>query len=113
MKPTKLYIANRTCSLAAQVVAHEFGQLLDIIDVNAFTRINSHGHDDRLADNRSYLTGKTFTVADAYLFAATPWVERTQVKIGHLKNLRAFQDRVAASPAAQAALRDEAAAAAS
>jgi glutathione S-transferase-like protein len=69
--------------------------------------------DDRLADGRSYLTGETFTVADAHLFAVTPWVERTQVNIGHLKNLRAFQDRVAARPAAQAALRDEAAAAAS
>ncbi len=35
-------------------------------------------------------------LADGYLFAVTPWVERTEVNIGHLKNLWAFLDRDAA-----------------
>ncbi|MPZ32005.1 MAG: glutathione S-transferase [Rhodospirillales bacterium] len=68
--------------------------------------------DERFADGRIYLTGETFTVADAYLFSITPWVERTHVNISHLKKLWAFQDRVAGRPAVQAALLDEAAAAA-
>ncbi len=203
----KLYIANHTCSLAAQIIAHEISQPLEIIHVDVLTKtygegrdyraVNRHGYvptlvldggaslsetlavttyladtrpeaklippagsfervkmlelqtflatevhqkfipvfreyvtedaknrfrdmliknfgalDERLTDGRPYLTGETFTVADAYLFSVTPWTERTHVDIGHLKHLRAFQDRVAARPAVQAALRDEATAAA-
>ncbi len=203
----KLYIASHTCSLAAQIVAHEIGQPVEIVHVDVRTKtygneadylaINRHGYvptlvlddgatlsetlaittyladtrpeaglippagsfaraqllelqtfiaselhqkfipvfreyvaeaakdrfrallirnfaslDERLADGRRYLTGDAFTVADAYLFAVTPWVERTGVEIGHLANLWAFQDRVAARPGVQAALRDEANAAA-
>lgn len=202
----KLYLANRTCSLAAQIVAHEVGIPLDLRHVDVKTKtfsgkdylaINRYGYvptlefddgvtlsetaavtqyladrkpelnlmppagsfervklvelqtfiateihqkfipvfrdyvpedakdkfreilianfaslDERFADGRTYLTGETFTVADAYLFSVTPWTERTQMDIGHLKRLWAFQERVAARPAVQKAMRDEANAAA-
>ncbi len=203
----KLYIANHTCSLAAQIIAHEVEQPLDLIHVNVkdktygkgedYLAVNRYGYvptlglddggtlsetlavttyladtkpeaklippagsfdrarmlelqtfiaseihqkfipvfrdfvteeakerfrailvkhfaslDERLADGRTYLTGETFTVADAYLFSVTLWTERTHVNIDHLKNIWSFQGRVAARPAVQAALRDEAAAAA-
>jgi len=202
----KLYIANHTCSLAAQIIAHEVGLPVEIhhVDVktktfagNDYLAINRYGYvpvlqfddgatlsetaavtqflaetkpelnlmppagsferaklielqifiateihqkfipvfrdyvpeeakdkfrqilitnfaslDERFADGRTYLTGETFTVADAYLFSVIPWTERTHVDISQLKRLWAFQARVAARPAVQEALRDEAKAAA-
>lgn len=63
--------------------------------------------DRRLADGRTYLTGESFTVADAYVWA-TMWHERSGVKIDHLKNLMAYVARIEARPTAQKALRDEA-----
>lgn len=70
--------------------------------VKAYTEL-----DQRLADGRTYITGETFTVADAYIWA-TMWHERSGVKIDHLKNLMAYVARIAARPSAQKALRDEA-----
>ncbi|MDE1173411.1 MAG: glutathione S-transferase C-terminal domain-containing protein [Parvibaculaceae bacterium] len=63
--------------------------------------------DDRLADGRPYLTGDTFTVADAYVWA-TMWHKRSGVQIDHLKNLMAYVARIDGRPAAQKALKDEA-----
>jgi glutathione S-transferase len=70
--------------------------------VKAYTEL-----DQRLADGRTYITGETFTVADAYIWA-TMWHERSGVKINHLKNLTAYVARIEARPAAQKALKDEA-----
>jgi glutathione S-transferase len=70
--------------------------------VTAYTAL-----DDRLADGRLYLTGDTFTVADAYVWA-TMWHERSGAKIDHLKNLMAYTARIDTRHAAQKALRDEA-----
>jgi glutathione S-transferase len=70
--------------------------------VNAYTQL-----DKRLADGRAYLTGDTFTVADAYVWG-TMWQERSGAKIGHLKNLMAYIARIDARPAAIKALKDEA-----
>jgi glutathione S-transferase len=64
--------------------------------------------DDRLADGRTYLTGDTFTIADAYVWA-TMWNERSGVNLDHFKNLMAYVARVDARPSAQKALKDEAA----
>jgi glutathione S-transferase len=63
--------------------------------------------DQRLADGRTYITGETFTVADAYVWA-TMWHERSGAKIDHLKNLMAYVARVEARASAQKALKDEA-----
>lgn len=68
--------------------------------------------DKRLADGRLYLTGDTFTVADAYVWA-TMWHERSGVQINDLKNLMTYIDRIDARPSARKALQDEAAIAAS
>ncbi len=62
--------------------------------------------DQRLADGRPYLTGDTFSVADAYAWA-TLWHERSGVDIGHLKNLMAWKARIDARPSVQTALKDE------
>jgi len=62
--------------------------------------------DQRLA-GKSYLFGDTFTVADAYLFTITRWAALVKVDLSELANLGAFQERVAARPAVQAAMKAE------
>jgi glutathione S-transferase len=70
--------------------------------------VNAYGVlDNRLADGRLYLTGDTFTVVDAYVWA-TMWHERSGAKIDHLKNLMAYTARIDTRPAARKALKDEA-----
>ena len=62
--------------------------------------------DERL-EGKSYLMGDSFTIADAYLFTITNWTAHTGIDISDLKNLGAFQARMAARPAVQAALKAE------
>jgi len=62
--------------------------------------------DKQLAD-RKFLFGDQFTIADAYLFVVTNWSKPTNVDLSEFKNLLAFQKRVAARPAVQAAMAAE------
>ena len=48
-----------------------------------------------------------FSVADAYLFTVTNWTAHTGIDISGMKNLSAFQARMAARPAVQAAMKAE------
>ena len=64
--------------------------------------------DSKLAAS-PYLTGDTFTAADAYLFTVTRWAKTTQVDLSGLNNVQAFMERGRARPAVQAALGAEAA----
>lgn len=54
-----------------------------------------------------YLTGTQFTVADAYLFTILNWSSMLKIDLAPWPALRAFQERVAARPAVQRALREE------
>ena len=56
---------------------------------------------------RDYLFGNRFTVADAYLFTVTSWAAYVKVDLSAFPNLQAFQKRVAARPAVQAAMKEE------
>ena len=62
---------------------------------------------DEQLDGKTYLTGDTFTVADAYLFTVTSWCQYVGVDISGLARLQAYMGRVAARPAVQAALKAE------
>ena len=62
--------------------------------------------DQQLA-GRAYLLGDQFSVADAYLFTVTRWAAIVKVDLSDYANLQAFQQRVAARPAVQAALKAE------
>jgi glutathione S-transferase len=62
--------------------------------------------DKRLAD-QPFLFGEQFTVADAYLFTVTNWSKFVKLDLSAFPNLLAFQGRVAARPAVQAALAAE------
>lgn len=54
-----------------------------------------------------YLTGQTFTVADAYLFTVLNWAGWVKFDLSPWPAALAFQARVAARPSVQAALKAE------
>lgn len=56
---------------------------------------------------RAYLTGDGFTVADAYLFTVLSWMKPIGMDLSSWPRIVAFQARVAARPAVQAALKAE------
>ena len=56
---------------------------------------------------RQYLFGDNFTAADAYLFTITNWARHVKLDLSAFPNLLAFQKRVAARPAVQAAMKAE------
>lgn len=62
--------------------------------------------DERLA-GKEFLTGSTFTVADAYLFTVVNWAKFIKLDLSEWTNLTAFQARVVARPAVQRALKAE------
>jgi glutathione S-transferase len=62
---------------------------------------------DKQLDRKPYLLGERFTVADAYQFVMCTWAEHMGVDLSGLENVSAFQKRVAARPAVQAALKAE------
>lgn len=58
---------------------------------------------------QEYLTGSTFTAADAYLFTVTRWAKSVQVDLNGLDNLKAFMDRVNQRPTVREAIAAESA----
>ncbi|MDE2298525.1 MAG: glutathione S-transferase family protein, partial [Burkholderiales bacterium] len=62
---------------------------------------------DEQLEGKQYLMGDTFSVPDAYLYTVANWGQYAGVDIAGLKNLVAFQARMSARPAVQAALKAE------
>lgn len=58
-------------------------------------------------DGSPYLMGEQFSVADAYLFTVLSWAAKVNVDLSPWPSLQRFQQRVAARPAVQQALREE------
>jgi glutathione S-transferase len=56
---------------------------------------------------KQYLLGEQFSVADAYLFVVTNWARAVKLDLSEFPALVAFQQRVAARPAVQAAMAAE------
>jgi glutathione S-transferase len=56
---------------------------------------------------KDYLMGKTFTVADAYLFTVLTWTKPLQIDLGKWPNLAAFVARVSARPKVKEAMKAE------
>ncbi|MCV2216464.1 glutathione transferase GstA [Thauera sp. Sel9] len=65
------------------------------------------GYVDKELAGKAYLMGEDFSVADAYLFTVLGWMGFIQFDLSRFANLTAFQARVAARPAVQAALKAE------
>jgi len=62
---------------------------------------------DSQLEGKQYLLGDSFTLPDAYLFTITNWGTRVGVDTSELKNLTAYQARMAARPAVQEAMKAE------
>jgi glutathione S-transferase len=62
--------------------------------------------DQQLA-GKPYLTGGTFTVADAYLFTVARWTQYVGIDRAKWSNITAYMDRIAARPKVQEALKAE------
>jgi len=62
---------------------------------------------EKQLEGRQFLCGDSFTVADAYLFTVTNWAGTVKFDLSPLPNVLAFQARVGARPAVQAAMRAE------
>jgi glutathione S-transferase len=56
---------------------------------------------------KQYLTGDTFTAADAYLFVCSQWAKRVNLDLSDLPELQGLLARIAARPAVQEALKAE------
>lgn len=78
--------------------------------VHAYTRANLEKKFDWLntqLTGRKYLTGDTFTVADAYLFTVVNWTNFLGIDLARWPALRDYQARVAARPKVQEAMSAE------
>lgn len=60
-----------------------------------------------LGDERDYLLGERFSVADAYLFVVINWSNFVGIDLKKWPNIAQFAERVGARPAAQAAMKAE------
>ena len=64
-------------------------------------------HISKTLAKQPYLTGETFTIADAYLFTIVNWSGTLKVDLTRWPALQQFQARVAARPKVQQAMREE------
>ncbi len=55
-------------------------------------------------EGKQYLLGDTFSVADAYLYTVSRWTAPMKIDLSAMPNIVAFQARMKARPAVQAAL---------
>ncbi|MGO4835048.1 glutathione binding-like protein, partial [Rhizobiaceae sp. 2RAB30] len=62
---------------------------------------------DKSLDGRSFLTGETFTAADAYLWTILGWAKFTGFDLAAYPNVQRFIATVASRPAVQKSLRAE------
>lgn len=62
---------------------------------------------DEQLPSRGYITGDTFTGADAYLFVVSSWAPHVAVDNSDCSRLQAYMERIAARPAVQAAMKAE------
>jgi glutathione S-transferase len=62
---------------------------------------------DKILGKQNYLTGKTYSVADAYAFTIISWCNMVGIDLSKWKNISAFMARVSARPAVQAAMKAE------
>lgn len=73
--------------------------------IDLFTR-RLHPVAERLAQ-APYLAGTDYSVADGYLFTVLSWLPHLKIDLTPWPMVRAYQERIAARPAVQTALREE------
>ncbi len=65
------------------------------------------GYVDKMLTGRNYLTGANFCIADAYLFTVIGWTRFQNIDLAPWPAIAAYQQRVMARPAVQAAMQEE------
>ena len=65
------------------------------------------GYVDAQLAERDFLLGEAFSVADAYLFTVLSWAKIVKIDLSPWSQITAYQARVGARPAVQAALKAE------
>jgi glutathione S-transferase len=73
-----------------------------IKDINGYLN-----HIDKNLEGKDYITGKTFTVADCYLFVVTSWCKWLKIPTDSYKNLTQYMTRVYQRPAVMKVLKEE------
>jgi glutathione S-transferase len=68
------------------------------------------GEIDEILQKQDFLTGSTFTIADAYLYTVLRWAPKFQIDLKQWPALAKFYDRVDSRPAVKAAVAAESAA---
>ena len=58
-------------------------------------------------NDRAFLMGESFTVADAYLYVVLRWCQPVGIDLGLYPNLEDYEHRISQRPAVQRALSDE------
>lgn len=66
-----------------------------------------YAHLDKHFAGNDYLLGKSFSVADPYLFVVSNWAPRVDVDLAPYANVAAFRKRMSERPAVQAAMKAE------
>ena len=83
----------RTSATAREIVVDNLSKRFDILD--------------RELGDKPYLTGETFTIADAYAYAVLNWTKIHKIDLSRWPRLMAFLNRVAARPAVRQARAEE------
>lgn len=65
------------------------------------------GFVEKALQGKDFLTGKTFSVADAYLFTIVNWAPMLGIDLSPWPNVTQFQKRIASRPAVQKTLQAE------
>jgi glutathione S-transferase len=69
--------------------------------------VKRYGFIEKSLGDKPFLTGDSFTVADAYLYVTLSWRERVKVDVSHLPILTAYYERCRARPSVQQARKEE------
>lgn len=64
-------------------------------------------HVDTSLHGRDFVTGKDFTIADAYLFTVIGWCKWAEIPISGYANIAGYLKRIAERPAVRDTLKDE------
>jgi len=69
--------------------------------------LRRYGFVEESLDNKPFLTGENFTVADAYLYVTLSWLGRLEIDISGYPRLTAYYERCRARPSVQQARKAE------
>jgi glutathione S-transferase len=62
---------------------------------------------EQMLADKPYVTGETFTAADAYLFTVLNWTGKLQIDLAQWPNIQAYMGRIGARPKVQETLKAE------